>query len=92
MGKRRDTHLERDTREAAEDLIVIQYFLRYSFGVADEQRAGRPAHGVELRPSGRRSAAFLADLGERVRVPRVKVVSSLLGGVGQKADGVKSHG
>jgi hypothetical protein len=47
---------------------------------------------LPCRPGGRRPAAFLADLGERVRVSRVKVVGSLLGGVGQKADGVKSNG
>src|ERR1700686_471861 len=92
MRKRRDAHLERDARDAAEDFIVIQYFLRNRFGIADEQRAGGPAYGVELRPGGRWPAAFLPDLGERMRVPWIKVVGSLLGGVGQKADGVKSHG
>src|SRR4030088_2314 len=92
MRNRRDAHLERNARDAAEGLVVIQYFLRNSFGVADEQRARGPADGVELRPGGRRPAALPADFGERVRVAWIEVVGSLLCGVGQKTDGVKSHG
>src|SRR5258708_12895553 len=92
MWKRGGAHLESDTRDSTKDVIVIQYFLRNGFGVADEQRAGGPAHGVELRPGRRRPATFLADLRESVGVPWIKVVGSLLVGVGQKADGVKSHG
>ena len=83
MRKRRNAHLERDARNATEDLVVIQYFFRNRFGVADEQCAGGSAQGVELRPRGRRPAAFLADLGEGVRVAGIKVVGSLLGAVGQ---------
>jgi hypothetical protein len=56
------------------------------------KRARGPAPGVELCPGSWGPAAFLANLCERVRVPRIKVVGSLLGGVGQEADGVKSHG
>jgi hypothetical protein len=61
-------------------------------GVAEEQRVGGPAYGVELPPGDRRPAAFLADLGERLRVAWIKVVCRLPDGVGQKGDGVKSHG
>ena len=59
MRKRGDAHLERNARNAAEDFVVIQYFLRNRFRVADEQRAGGPAYGVKLRPGGGRPAAFL---------------------------------
>jgi hypothetical protein len=69
MRKGGDAHLERDARDAAENFIVVKYLFRNRVGVADEQRAGGPARGVELSSSGRRPAAFLADLGERVRIP-----------------------
>ena len=36
MRKRRDTHLERDARDAAENFIHIQYLFRNGFGVADK--------------------------------------------------------
>jgi integrase len=79
VRKRRDAHLESDARDSAEDFILVQDFFRNRFGVADEQRAGGPAHGVELRSGGLRPTAFLADLGKRVRIPWIKVVGSLPG-------------
>ena len=91
MRERRDAHLERDARDAAEGFVHVQYFLRDSFGVADQERTGGSAHGVELCPGSWGPAAFLADLGERVRVSGIKVVGRLLGGVSQEADGVKTH-
>ena len=51
-----------------------------------------------LRPASyclrgrRRPAALLAYLGERVRVARIEVVSGLLSGVREKADGVEANG
>jgi len=59
--------------------IVVQDFFRNRFGIADEQCAGGPAHGVELRSGGLRPTVFLADLGKRVRIPWIKVVGSLPG-------------
>ena len=88
MRQRRDTHLECDARDAAEGIIHVQYFLRDSLGVADQQRTRGSAHGVELRPGSWGPAALLADLGECVCVSWIKVVGSLFGGVSKEADGV----
>src|ERR1700688_5071960 len=91
MRQRRDAHLERNARDAAERIIHVQYFLRDCLGVTDQQRTCGSAHSVELRPGSWGPAALLADLGECVCVSRIKVVGSLLGGVSQEADGVKTH-
>src|ERR1700732_294261 len=91
MRQRRDTHLECDARDAAEGIIHVQYFLRDSLGVTDQQRTCWSAHGVELCPGSWGPAALLADLGEGVCVSRIKVVGSLLGGVSKEADGVETH-
>jgi hypothetical protein len=50
-------------------------------------RLSGPLRGIELGTSGRRPAAFGADLGERVRVAWIKVVGSLLGGVSRTERG-----
>src|SRR5579862_5625507 len=91
MRKRRNAHLERDARKAAQGFIHVEHFLRDRFGVANQQRARGSAHGVELCPGGWGPAALLADLGEGVRVPGIEVVRSLLGAISQEADGVKAH-
>src|ERR1039457_3863950 len=40
MRKRRDTHLERDARDAAEDFIRIEYLFRNGLGIADQEGTG----------------------------------------------------
>jgi len=47
VRKRRDTHLECDAGDATENFIHIKDFFRDRFSVADQQRAGRSAQGVE---------------------------------------------
>src|SRR6266853_4520357 len=91
MRQRRNTHLERDARDAAEGIIHVHYLLRDCLGISDQQRTGRSAHSVELCPRGRGPAALLADLSERMCVPRIEVVRSLLGCVSQEADRMKTH-
>src|SRR6266853_776362 len=91
MRQRRNTHLERDARDAAEGIIHVHYLLRDCLGIADQQRTGRSAHSVELCPRGRGPAALLADLGERMCVPGIKIVRSLPCGVSEEANRVKTH-
>src|ERR1700676_3675358 len=91
MRQRRDAHLEGNARDAAERIIHVQYFLRDSLGVADQQRTRGSAHGVELCPGSWGPAALLADLGECVCVSWIEVVGSLLGGVSKEADGMETH-
>jgi hypothetical protein len=50
--KRRVAHLECDAGDAAENFIHIKDHSRDRFSVADQQRAGRSAQGVELSGSG----------------------------------------
>ena len=40
MGKRRNTHLERDAGDAAKGFIHIQYLFCHSLGVVDQQEPG----------------------------------------------------
>ena len=47
VRKRRDTHLECDAGDATENFIHIKDLFRDRFSVADQQRAGRSAQGVE---------------------------------------------
>src|ERR1700683_3088077 len=91
MGESRDSHLKGNAGDAAKCFVHVQYFLRDSLGIADQQRTRGSAHGVELRPGSRRPAALFADLGECVRIPRIKVIRCLLSRVSQKTDGVKTH-
>jgi hypothetical protein len=90
VRQRRDAHLESDSRKTSESFVYIQYLLRNRFSIANQQRARGPAQSVKLCPSGRGPAAFLPDLCEGVSVSRIKIVCSLLRGVSQEADCVKS--
>src|ERR1700683_209191 len=91
MGESRDSHLKGNAGDAAKCFVHVQYFLRDSLGIADQQRTRGSAHGVELRPGSRRPAALFADLGERVRISRIKVIRRLLCRVSQKTNRVKTH-
>src|SRR5258706_4716546 len=91
MRKRRDTHLERDASDAAEDFIHVEYFFSDSLGITNQQRPRGSAHCIELCSGRWRPAAFLADFGERVCVPGVKIVRGLLRGVSKEADGVETY-
>ena len=86
-----DAHLERDARDPAEDVVHVEYLLRNRFGVPDQQRACRSAHGVEMCPRSWGPSALLTDLCKRMCIPGIKIVGSLLGGISQKADRVKTH-
>ena len=91
MRQSRDAHLKREAGNATQCLVDRQDFLRHGFRVADQQRAFGTACGVKLRPCSGRPSAFFPDLGERVRVARIKDFGGLLGGVGEKTDQVQSH-
>src|SRR5690348_4478760 len=91
MRQRRHAHLECNARDAAEHFVHIEYFFRYGLRIPNQQGTRGSAHGVELRARGWRPTAFLADLGEGMRVAGIKIVGSLPGRVPQEADGVKPH-
>src|SRR5689334_18990102 len=91
MRQRRHAHLECNARDAAEHFVHIDYFFRYGLRITNQQGTRGSAHGVELRARGWRPTAFLADLGEGMRITGKKVVRSLPGRVPQEADGVKPH-
>src|SRR5260370_23155273 len=74
MRERRDAHLERNAREAAEDIVHVQYLLRDHFGIANEQRTCGSTHRIELPPRSCGPAAFLSKFSEGVRVPGIKRV------------------
>src|ERR1700722_19662185 len=48
MGQRRDAHLKREARNSAERFVHVEHFFGDGFCIADEERAGRAAGGVEL--------------------------------------------
>ena len=76
VRKRRDTHLECDAGDATENFIHIKDLFRDGFSVADQQRAGRSAQGVELSACGGWPAAFLADLTPlRIPPPWIKLTA-----------------
>jgi hypothetical protein len=52
VWQRRDTHLECDAGDAAENFIHVKNLFRDRFGVADQQRAGRSAQGVKQSACG----------------------------------------
>ena len=83
--------MEREPRDSAKRFIHVQYFFRHRLRGADQERAGRSAHGVELCPGRPRPAPFLADLGEGVRVPGAEIIRGLLSGVSKEADRVQTH-
>jgi hypothetical protein len=91
VRKRRDTHLEGDASEAAEDFIHIPYLLCDGFRIADEQRTRRASQSVKLCPRSRGPAAFFTDLRERVGISWIEIVRSFLGCVSQKTNCVKAH-
>jgi hypothetical protein len=87
MRKRRDAHLERNARETTEDIVHVEYFLRDSPGVADQECTCGSAQSIELCPCSWWPAAFFSNFGEGVRVPRVKVIRSLPGSSPRESDG-----
>ena len=86
-----DAHLERNPRGAAEDFVRLQYFLRGSLGIADQQRPRGSVHGVELCPRRRGQPRSLPISVKVCAISRMKIVGCLRGGVSQEADGVKTH-
>src|SRR5579864_4126103 len=90
MGKGRDAHLKSDSRKTSENFVHVKYLLRHLFSISDNQCPGGSAQSVKLRPSCGGPAALLPDLCERVSVSRIEIVCSLLRGVSQEADCVKS--
>src|ERR1700722_9563314 len=92
VRQRRDTHLECDAGDAAENLVHVKQLFCDRFRVANEQRAGRSADGVKLSACGGWPAAFLADFGKRVGIAWKKDIRSLFRGVGQKANGMETYG
>src|SRR5579864_9018990 len=91
MGKRRDAHLKSDSRKTSENFVHVKYLLRHLFSISDNQCPGGSAQSVKLRPSCGGPAALLPDLCECVSVSRIEIVCSLLRGVSQDADCVKSN-
>jgi hypothetical protein len=86
VRERRDTHLERNSRKASQDVVHVQDLLRDRFRIADQQGARGSPQSVKLCPSRWWPAAFFADLRERVGISRVEIVCSSLCGVSKKAD------
>src|SRR6266849_3124812 len=91
VRKRRDTHLERDAGDAAENFIHIKDLFRDRSSVANQQRAGRSAQGVELSACGGGPAAFLADFGKGVRIAWIEYFRGFISGICEKADGMKTY-
>src|ERR1700730_4279484 len=91
VRKRRDTHLECDAGDATENFIHIKDLFRDRFSVADQQRAGRSAQGVELSACGGWPAAFLADFGKCVRIAWIEYFRGFVSGISEKANGMKTH-
>src|SRR4029077_3017275 len=90
VRKGRDAHLKSDSRKTSENFIHVKYLLRHLFSISDNECPGGSAQSIKLCSSCGRPAPFLADLCEGVSVSRIKIVCSLLRGVSQKADCVKS--
>src|ERR1700733_2651030 len=91
MRQRRNSHLKREARDTAERFVHVEHFFGDRFCIADEESAGWPARGVELRARRARPAAFFADLGERVCVTGIEIIGGLLGRVGKKSDRVQPN-
>src|SRR5580704_6293763 len=91
VRKRRDAHLECDAGDTAENFIHVKDLFRDRFSVANQQRTGRSAQGVELSACGGWPAAFLSDFGKRVRIARKEYISGFFRGAREKSDGVKTY-
>src|SRR5256885_16087165 len=91
VGKRRDTHLECDAGDAAENFVHIKDLFRDRFSVADQQRAGRSTQGVELSARGGWPAAFLADFGTGVRIAWIEYFRGFVCASGEKANGMQTY-
>src|SRR5258705_10830768 len=91
VRKRRDTHLQRDAGDAAENFIHIKDLFRDRFSIADQQRAGRSAQGVELSACGSGPAAFLADFGKGVRIAWKEYFRGFVGASREKANRMKTY-
>jgi hypothetical protein len=91
MRKGRDTHLECDARDAAKTFVHVKDLFRDRFSVADQQRAGWSAQGVEWSACGGWPATFLADFGECVRIAWKEYVRGFFPSVREKANGMKTY-
>src|SRR5260370_12620931 len=91
VRKGRNTHLECDAGDAAENFIHIKDLFRDRFSVADQQRAGRSALGVKFCTCGGGPAAVLADFGKGVRIAWKKYFRGFVSGVCQKANGGNTY-
>lgn len=85
-----DAHLEAEARDAAEIFVDAQNFFSDSLRIADDQCAAGPAQSVELIARYWRPSAFLADLGEGLRVAGEEVFCGLIVGVGDVAQRVNA--
>jgi hypothetical protein len=84
--------LECDAGAAAENFIRVKDLFRNRVSVADQQRAGRSALGVELSACGGWPAAFLADFGKCVRIAWIEYFRGFVSGVCKKANRMKTYG
>src|SRR5712692_7075862 len=92
MRHRRDTHLECDAGDAAENFVHVKNLFCDRFSVTDQQCTGRSADGVKLSACGGWPAAFLADFGKSVRIAWKEYFCCFVRGVREKANGMKTYG
>jgi hypothetical protein len=92
VRKRRDTHLECDAGDAAENFIHVKDLFRNRFSIPDQQRAGGPAQSVELSACGGWPAAFLADFGKGVRIAWKEYFRGFVRASSEKANRMKTYG
>src|SRR5713101_7825143 len=92
MLHRRDTHLECDAGDAAENFVHVKNLFCDRFSVTDQQCTGRSADGVKLSACGGWPAAFLADFGKSVRIAWKEYFCCFVRGVREKANGMKTYG
>jgi len=88
MREGRDTHLEGHAGDAAKNCVHVRDLFRDGFSVADQQRAGRSAQGVELSACGGWLSTFLADFGKCVRIAWKEYVRGFFRSVREKANGM----
>src|ERR1700694_6021253 len=91
VRKHRDTHWECDAGDATENFIHIKDLFRDRFSVANQQRAGRSAQGIELSACGGWPAAFPADFGKRVRIAWIEYFRGFVSGICEKTNGMKTY-
>src|SRR5713101_8833815 len=92
MLHRRDTHLECDAGDPAENFVHVKDLFCDRFSVADQQCTGRSADGVKLSARGGWPAAFLADFGKSVCIAWIEYFRGFVRGVREKTNGMKTYG